>query len=141
MTLLHDITSHIILSEGFQRTAYICPAGYLTIGYGRNVQTKGITEPEAYGLLENDLMECFDDLETQVFKCEWPEFPDNIKFVFVDMRYNLGAAGFRKFRKMIEAGRRTDWKGVRQEMISSAWHDQIGYRAIRLIEKVDELIT
>lgn len=140
MSLLSDITNHIIVYEGLRLKPYKCPAGKLTCGYGRNLEDKGITEEEARHMLENDIEECFEDLETMIFCGLWAQFPEQIKLVFLDMRYNLGPSGFRMFKRMISAAVHKDWKGVRQSMQQSKWYNQVGLRSARLVEMIDEVI-
>jgi len=48
--LIRQLREH----EGLRLPPYHCPAGKLTIGIGRNLGDKGITEKEAVMLLEND---------------------------------------------------------------------------------------
>jgi len=48
--------------EGLRLKPYHCTAGKLTIGYGRNLEDRGITEAEAEYLLENDVSEIYEDL-------------------------------------------------------------------------------
>ena len=45
----------IILHEGLELTPYKCTAGQLTIGVGRNLDDRGITEDEARFLCKNDI--------------------------------------------------------------------------------------
>ena len=45
----------LIYHEGLRLGVYRCPAGKLTIGVGRNLEDRGITEEEAYYLLRNDI--------------------------------------------------------------------------------------
>lgn len=140
MSLLSDITNHIIVYEGLRLKPYKCPAGKLSIGYGRNLEGKGITEEEARHMLENDIEECFEDLEAEIFCGLWAQFPEQVKLVFLDMRYNLGPSGFRLFKRMISAAQRRDWTGVRQSMQQSKWYNQVGLRSARLVEMIDEVI-
>jgi lysozyme len=56
--MIRQLTTH----EGLRLKPYLCPAGKLTIGIGRNLEGKGITKQEAVMLLENDIQECLDDL-------------------------------------------------------------------------------
>src|SRR5690606_15358610 len=138
---------------------YICPAGYWTIGVGRNLESKGltgaeqkfifgrddyskqeviellkkrgITKDEALFLLANDISECIKDLK----RFAWFDQLDDVRAkVVIDMRFNLGAAGFRKFRKMIAALERDDYDTAADEMVDSAWYHQVGTRARRLVE-------
>lgn len=45
------LTDQLIKHEGLRLKPYRCPAGKLTIGIGRNLEDKGITEKEAVMLL------------------------------------------------------------------------------------------
>ena len=58
------LTAQLTKHEGLRLKPYHCPAGKLTIGIGRNLEDKGITEKEAVMLLENDIHECIEDLKT-----------------------------------------------------------------------------
>ena len=55
---MQKITDQLIRHEGLRLTPYRCPAGRLTIGVGRNLEEKGISEQEAMVLLENDNKAC-----------------------------------------------------------------------------------
>ena len=51
MTLKDQLIKH----EGLRKKVYTCPAGKLTIGVGRNLEDRGITEEEALLMLDNDI--------------------------------------------------------------------------------------
>ena len=99
---------------------YHCPAGKLTIGIGRNLEDKGITEKEALMLLENDIHECIEDLET-IFQA-FDLLPEAVQLVLVDMRFNLGPGRFRHFRKMIAAVEDQNFSRAAAEMKDSRWY-------------------
>jgi len=154
-----SIEDQLVLHEGLRLEPYICPAGCWTIGVGRNLESKGltgaeqrfifgrdgyskeeviellkkrgITKDEALFLLANDVTDCVKDLKT----FDWFDKLDDVRAkVVIDMRFNLGAAGFRKFRKMIAALERGDYGAAADEMVDSAWYYQVGTRARRLVE-------
>ena len=52
--------------------------------------------------------------------------------VLANMRFNLGLANLRKFKRMIAALERRDWVDASREMLDSKWATQVGNRAIRL---------
>ena len=51
----------------------------------------------------------------------------------INMRYNLGATGFRKFKRMIQALGQRDWDKVAIEAEDSLWYQQVGERAKRIV--------
>lgn len=134
-TLLERCRRNAVLFEGLKLTPYKCPAGKLTIGIGTNLEA-GITVEEAYYLCDNRLKLAICDLKKKIFREEWDGFPSSIQEVLVDMRFNLGADGFLKFKKMIAAARARDWAGMIREMLESKWAKQVGYRAVYLVGQV-----
>ena len=132
---IKKIKDQLIQHEGLKLKPYQCPAGRLTIGVGRNLEDKGITEKEAVMLLENDIQECLKDLKT-IFN-EFDLLPEQAQLVLVDMRFNLGYKGFRKFKKMIKAVRQQDFHSAAREMRDSLWYHQVGKRAEHLTEMME----
>jgi len=122
-----DIKSYLIKHEGIRQKVYRCPSGFLTCGVGRNLEGKGITVSEAMYLLGNDIEECKDDLAS-IF----PNYTDlsyNKKMVLIDMRFQLGATGFRGFKRLIEAIRTGDNKKAIQSIKESLYYKQVKLRA------------
>jgi lysozyme len=127
-----QLKAQLIRHEGLRLKPYNCPAGKLTIGVGRNLEDKGITEKEAMILLENDIQECIQDLTT-IFK-GFDLFAESVQLVLVDMRFNLGTNRFRQFKRMIQAVEEGNFTQAVEEMKNSRWYSQVGQRAITLVE-------
>ena len=134
-----NLVDRIIRDEGFEGHAYRCPAGKLTIGYGRNIDPdggKGITEREALHLLHGDLIECENDL-ADIFGWDfWLHLDTVRRYALINMRYNLGPAGFRGFVNMIEAIKRKEWGLAAREAMDSRWAVQVGKRARRIADEL-----
>ena len=126
---MHSIEDQLILHEGLKLKPYRCTAGKLTIGVGRNLETKGISENEALFLLRNDIEEVTRQLE--LFGWYVALGPVRRK-VLIDMAFNLGMAGLLGFQKMIEALERGDYEAAADEMVYSRWYRQVGERGRRL---------
>jgi lysozyme len=140
---IKKITDQLIQHEGLRLKPYHCPAGKLTIGVGRNLEDKGITEKEAIMLLENDIQDCLADSK-EIFKDEnkdekggFDSLPEPVQMVLVDMRFNLGYEGFRKFKKMIKAVKQQAFYSAAREMRDSLWYHQVGKRAEHLTEMME----
>lgn len=126
------IEKQLIEHEGLEKKVYRCPAGKLSVGVGRNLEDKGITEEEALFLLRNDIAECEDDLRS-IFT-EYDDLDEYRKRVLIDMRFNLGPSGFRQFKKMIAAVKKKDFHRAAEEMKDSKWYWQVGKRAETLFK-------
>ena len=100
--LLNKISAYIKDNEGLRLKPYLCSAGKMTIGYGRNLDGMGISRVEANMLLTNDLARCLDEL-VEIFGLDFYKMPENVQQVLVDMIFNLGKPSFLQFKKMIAA--------------------------------------
>jgi lysozyme len=70
----------------------------------------------------------------KIFDGRFWALPEIAQRVLVDMRFNLGGAGFRKFKKMIAAINANDFMTAALEMKNSRWSNQVGNRAKTLIQ-------
>lgn len=114
--------------EGVSHHVYKCPAGYETIGVGRNIADSGIglTDEEIDYLLTNDIERCYKELD--VF--QWFTDLDEVRqFAIVDMCFNLGLTRLLKFRNMISALENKDYDEAAEQALDSAWASQVGNRA------------
>lgn len=117
----------LIQNEGVKQYVYTCPKGYKTIGVGRNLETKGLSKAEIMYLLENDILDCKLFLE-DIFK-DFHFLSDARQNVLLEMVFNLGNGGFKKFKKLIEAIKAKDFELASEEMLNSKWHkDFINFR-------------
>ena len=112
--LKSKIKHYIKNNEGLRLKPYKCTADKWTIGYGRNLDDKGISKQEADNMFLND----FNDTVIEVKKAI-KNF-DNIKFyaqmVCVDMLFNLGLTRFRQFKNFIKAIENQDYNRAAEEL-------------------------
>ncbi len=136
--------------EGFRANVYKCPAGFDTIGYGRNIQANplsaeeraqlnangSISEKVAREWLRVNLEKCYQEL-VQNFK--WFEGLDTKrKGALVDFLYNVGLGTFKSFKntlRFLEAG---DFKQAAENMRKSKWFSQVKRRGVRITEIIEK---
>jgi lysozyme len=112
-----DLKSLLLKHEGLKLKAYQDTKGIWTIGCGRNLEDVGITQQEAMYLLDNDIRRIINDC--------WHEFPwfgdlsEERQYVVIDMIFNVGLAGFKKFVKFIAAVQKEDWQEAARQIINS----------------------
>lgn len=117
--------------EGIRNKPYLDTVGKITIGVGRNLDDKGLSQEEISFLLQNDIIDALKEAK----KFAWFEGLDlERQRVIVNMIFNLGPFRFKRFRKMLEALAKRDYKSARDEMLDSRWAVQVGSRADRLAE-------
>lgn len=118
--------------EGLKLTVYDCPAGKKTIGYGRNLEDRGITEQEAEQLLDNDIQEIEQQLRNSFDF--YMGLTDTRKAVLIDLTFNIGLAGVKGFKKMLNALDKQDYVEAKNQLIDSRYANQVPSRAEELAE-------
>lgn len=120
---------HLVWAEAEKLMPYKCSAGKLTIGVGRNLTDRGITQEESRFLLKNDI-------DIVLAECGGLDYWDALdparRMVVADMVFNLGLARFLKFKKTNAALLEGDYEKAAVEMEDSSWYRQVGRRAVKL---------
>lgn len=121
--------------EGLRLKPYKCSANKLTIGYGRNLEDRGITKDEAVLLLKNDVEDHNRRLEESL---PWIKDIDNEprKWVLYNMAFNLGVKGLLGFKNTLRMVKEGNYKGASENMLLSKWANQVGRRATQLSKQM-----
>ena len=131
--LLERIKEQLVRHEGLRLKPYRCTAGKLTIGIGRNLDDRGISQKEAYAMLERDIQDCEQWLVDEI-----PEVYNNLdevrQSVLLNMCFNLGIKGLLEFKNTLAFIGTGDWERAANNMLASKWAKQVGMRAIELSE-------
>ena len=126
------LIERIGVNEGFRSKPYQCSEGVWTIGHGLT----WITEEESLSILSgriSDLhLKLADDLDW------YDDMPPEVQGVIIEMCFQMGFAGFCKFKKAIANMKEHDWKGASGQMLDSLWAKQTPERANRLADIVRE---
>lgn len=125
--------------EGYRDKPYRCTAGKLTIGFGRNLSDNGISRKEAEIMLRDDVIECVKDLEIIFTQKGFKSFPFEVQKTLINMRYQLGAGGFRTFKNTIQLCKQKRWKDMAKHMKLSKWYEQTTNRAEELAEIIENI--
>lgn len=102
--------------EGFSATPYICPAGYLTIGYGhlwKGSKDTQITEEEATRLFLEDFQKAVDCVEAKAGEALKDE-PMHRALALASFVFNLGAGNFKQ-STLLRKVKAKDWEGAAAE--------------------------
>ena len=129
---MSDLRSLLIRHEGLTLKAYLCPAGKITVGVGRNLEDAGISEAEAMVLLDNDIERCRVDA-AKAFPW-FKEMGAARQDVVLSMIFNLGLKGFQRFSKAIQAIEAKNYDLAASELMNSHWAAQVGKRAVDLAD-------
>ena len=114
---MQSLKDMIIRHEGNKLYPYYDTTGHITIGVGRNLSSRGITQIESNELLENDLYYFTTQLQDTL--ASFNELDDARKAVLIDMCFNLGLKGLLKFKKLLDAIQKKDWITASSEIMLS----------------------
>ena len=147
---MYVVCQRLVIHEGLRLQPYFCSKKKLTIGVGRCLDTNpltaqeekvvgdwqhGITKCSAMYLLRNDIKRIYKEL-----KKELPYFTklDNERqYALIDMAFNLGVFGLLRFKKMLKALEKGDFKRASKECLDSKYAKDVGNRAIRIAKTLE----
>ncbi len=122
-----EVKEMLIRHEGTMCTLYQCSEDKWTIGVGRNLTDRGITEEEAMYLLDNDIKRVMNQLDE--YWTVWRSFEKRGQMVCLDMCFQMGIQGFMGFRRtraLMEMGM---WLEASEELLDSKYAIQTANRA------------
>lgn len=128
MINIDALKKSLIAHEGFRKKVYKDSKGILTIGVGRNIESKGLSRDEVLFLLDNDIAEVVSEMEKEPYYMAIRG--DDVRCrVIIEMAFNLGEAGLEEFKKMLAAVQSFHFEIASEEMLNSKWARQVGDRA------------
>lgn len=131
---LHAVCKPLIQRhEGLRAKPYTDTVGKLSIGVGRNLTDRGLSESEVDFLYENDLDIAYMTAKN-IIGARFEDLTPRRQAVIVDMAFNLGFGRLRGFVKMITAVQEGRYAEAKAEMLNSEWATQVGGRAKELAQ-------
>lgn len=121
------LITQLKVHEGVRSKVYLDTEGIETIGVGRNLRDRGLSDDEIELMLANDIRDFQEEVES-AFPW-WSDMDDVRQRVVVDMAFNMGLGSLSKFVNTlahIENGR---YEEASVEMLDSKWARQVGDRA------------
>ena len=129
---MSELSEMLRRHEGVRSKPYKDTVGKLTIGVGRNLDDVGLSDDEIDYLLHNDI---------HYYRAELRKvYPWFMILVYprqdalTNLAFNLGMAGFAKFKHLIAAMEKGDSAKAAEEMMASNWAKQVGQRAFDLAQ-------
>ena len=120
------------LHEGVEKTVYDDSEGIPTMGVGRNLRDRGLSDDEIDYLLSNDIDIVVRELDNVM--PWWKDLDEVRQRVLCDLVFNLGMPRFSGFKKSISYMKQQMWDQAADELLDSKWARQVGRRAERLSE-------
>jgi lysozyme len=127
---MNKLRTLLIRHEGLRTHPYEDSVGVLSVGVGRNLDSRGLSMEEVYFLLDNDIQISIEEL-SRTF--EWFDLLNEPRRdALISMHFNMGLTSLLKFKKTLAFFSKSLWLEGAEEMLDSKWADQVGTRAIDL---------
>ena|ERR1700756_2780840 len=129
----------LVHHESYRQFPYTDTTGHITVGIGRNLSDRGISQDEALALLDDDINYFSAKLNRLL-----PFFlglDESRQIVLVNMCFNLGVHGFLDFHGMLDAVEKKDWQTASSEILASKAAEQCPdrYQQLAYIMRTGEL--
>ena len=118
--------------EGLRLKPYLDTVGKTTIGVGRNLSDRGITQAEADLLLNDDIDLCEHELDQHA--AWWRQMADPRQRAILNMCFQLGwggLSGFKNTLALLESGK---YAQAADNALKSLWARQVPERAKRVTD-------
>ena len=128
---MNRLADQLAKHEGVKRFAYKCPAGKITVGIGRNIDSDGglgLSDDEIIYLLRNDISRIDQEL-TNAFRF-YKELDRVRKDAMINICFNLGLTRLRSFREALGRMEKKEYPEAAVEFLDSLWASQVGQRAL-----------
>ena len=132
---IESFKKHLIWAEGYEKKPYKDSVGKWTIGVGRNLDDRGLSDDEIDYLLSNDIKLALKEAEKLPY---FGRLDPVRQLVVCDLVFNMGLPTFKKFVKTNLALDRGDYAEAARELTDSKWYVQTGRRARKLVEMMRE---
>ena len=146
-----DLIDKLVVAEGLRLQVYKDTLGIDTIGIGRNLEDRGITQQELddldipsidhvyeWGITEADAVYLATN-DVQIVEEELVRAHpcvdrlDSVRqLILIDMAFNMGVPRLCKFKKMWAAVEAEDFPTAAKEMLDRRWSRQVKGRATKL---------
>ena len=128
---MKKLIEQLSIHEGVKKFAYKCPAGKITVGIGRNIDSDGglgLSDDEIIYLLRNDISRIDEEL-TNAFRF-YKELDRLRKVATLNICFNLGLTRLRSFREALGRMEKKEYPEAAVEFLDSLWASQVGQRAL-----------
>ena len=110
--------------------------GNVTIGIGRNLVGKGISQDEILYLLKNDMEFCGNFARATIGIVVFDAMPDARQRAFTEMVFNLGTYKTTQFKTAIGFARSAEFGRCADALMESAWARELPARVRWIAETV-----
>ena len=135
MINMKRMREQLILHEGIVLDKpYRCTSGKLTIGVGRNLDDRGISEETAMQMLDEDINIVYGELLKAI--PDFDNLDETIQESLVDLAFNMGTPTMLTFKDTLAALKGQQMCIASRELLNSRYARQVGKRAETIADNI-----
>lgn len=116
--------------EGWKNKPYVDSVGKVSIGVGRNLTDRGVSDGEISDMLQNDISDAA--LQLCLHLPWWETLDDVRQRVLLNLCFNVGIGTLLTFAPTLALIQSGNYSEAARHMRASLWAKQVGQRAERL---------
>lgn len=136
MSYIDILTTQLTIDEGKRNKMYPDSKNIPTIGIGHNLRDNPISDRAVQVIFEDDVAAAELDVR-KLFPC-FDQLTDMRKAVVLNMMFNMGYNTLSLFVHTIAMINAGEYDQAADGMMHSAWYQQVGQRAVRLVQAMRE---
>ena len=134
MINMEKMREQLVKHEGLRLMPYRCTSDKLTIGVGRNLDDRGISEETAMQMLDEDINIVLGELQKAVPGVS--DFDEIIQESLVDLAFNMGTPTLLKIKATLAALKGQHLCIASRELLDSRYARQVGQRAQTIADNI-----
>ena len=131
-----QLAAQLTIDEGKRRRIYADTVGKQTVGVGRNMTDRDMSDDEIGLMLKNDIAMVCGQLDKAA--PWWANLSERRKQALANFVFNVGIATALTFKNTMQLMQSGQYTAAADEMMRSKWAGQVGARAHRITTMIRE---
>ena len=131
-----QLSAQLTTDEGKRRRIYTDTVGKLTVGIGRNMSDRDLSDDEIDLMLKNDIDRVIGQLDAVA--PWWKMLSDRRQQALANMGFNMGVPTLMTFKNSLALLQNGKFEQAADAFMDSKWAGQVGARAVRITTMIRE---
>ena len=131
---IEKLKQTLIIDEGLKLKLYLDHLGIETIGVGRNLRDRGISEEKAMQMLDEDIEIIQHELSQNL--PFYDEMPEAVQLALCNLCFNMGISRLLQFKKTLQHLKNKEFGKASDELLDSRYATQLPNRSKRVADLI-----
>ena len=131
---IEKLKQTLIIDEGLKLKLYLDHLGIESIGVGRNLRDRGISEETAMQMLDEDIEIVQHELSQNL--PFYDEMPEAVQLALCNLCFNMGISRLLQFKKTLQHLKNKEFGKASDELLDSRYATQLPNRSKRVADLI-----